>query len=295
MPAVRLFWPRIRGGAAIAYRFEKTDHDVIDGLRRIAAEEIDAAVTSAEAEGELGPRVHDIRKRMKKLRGLIRLVRPVFPDYAAENARFRDLGASLAAARDAEVKVETLDRVIGKRDASRFSALTAELASARPAAPDLGPVVEALHIARERVGAWTLHETGWDAVAGGLGKTYRRARRLRRAKDDAGLHGWRKRIKDHWYHTRLLADLWPEGMAAREAAADEVGEHLGLHHDLVVLEAGLDDAPLSKAADNALRRLTARRKAELETSAREIAPRILGDKPKALVAGWGELWEAWRS
>jgi hypothetical protein len=79
---------RNREDDAIAYRIEKADHDVVDALRRIALEEVEGAVASAEGAGDLAGRIHDIRKRMKKLRGLIRLVRPVFPDYRVENAHF---------------------------------------------------------------------------------------------------------------------------------------------------------------------------------------------------------------
>jgi CHAD domain-containing protein len=235
---------------------------------------------------------------MKKLRGLIRLVRPAFPDYQVENAHFRDVARSLAGLRDAEVTAATLDGLIdtheGALDPSAFTALRAEVTADRLSAPDLGPAVEALRIGRQRIELWTLHETGWDAVAGGLRKTYRRARRQQDAEGDEEFHAWRKPIKYHWYHVRLLREIQPAEMDAREEAGDAMGNHLGLLQDLAVLDGRVKRSDLPKEARRVLRGLIELRKSELADEVRVLAPRLLADKPKALVARWGELWEAWR-
>ena len=183
----------------------------------------------------------------------------------------------------------------GPLDSEAFADFRASLAADRAVPPDLAPVAEALRHTRERVDLWTLHETGWDAIAGGLKRTYRRARKGRKGRTDAELHAWRKRIKYHWYHVRLLREIWPDGMDARETAADAMGEQLGLHQDLVMLDRRVRESDLSKEARRVLRGLIGRRKEEAETKAREIAPQLLSDKPKALSSRWGEQWEAWRS
>lgn len=56
--------------------------------------------------------VHQVRKRCKKLRGLIRLVRPEFADYSAENAEFRDAARRLSPVPDARAILECYDRLI---------------------------------------------------------------------------------------------------------------------------------------------------------------------------------------
>jgi CHAD domain-containing protein len=252
-----------------------------------------------DGDGDLGPRVHDIRKRTKKLRGLIRLVRPAFPDYAAENAHFRDTARSIAGLRDAAVMTATLDRLLETHeeplDTAAFEAFRDGLVAAEAETPDLAPVRESLRLARERAELWTLREPGWDAIAGGLGKIYRQARKGAGADDDEALHAWRKPIKYHWYHTRLLEAMWPEQMAVRADVADEMGEQLGLHQDLAVLAGHLARAEVSEELGRVLSGLIDRRKAEVRAAAREIAPRLLSEKPKALVSRWGELWAAWRS
>ena len=37
-------------------------------------------------------------------------------------------------------------------------------------------------------------------------------RQARKRPGDRQFHDWRKRVKDHWYHCRLLKYLWPEPM-----------------------------------------------------------------------------------
>ena len=82
----------------MAYAITPQDASVEAALRRVAQEEARHALEMVRATGELGPRVHEMRKRVKKLRGLLRLVRPVFPDAAAENAVLRDAVNKLAVA-----------------------------------------------------------------------------------------------------------------------------------------------------------------------------------------------------
>ena len=297
--------PCLPGGdersAAIPYRIKKSDHDVIDALRRIGAEQVEGALASVDGEGELEPRVHDIRKRMKKLRGVIRLVRPAFPDYRMENAHFRDAARSISGLRDAQVLRQTLDRLIQTHeeplDPDAFAGFRGRIGDAARQGStevDLDAGREALVRAHERIDTWTLRETGWDAVAGGLMETYKRARRGQSATTDEDLHDWRKRLKYHWYHVRLLRDICREEMDAREATADKIGDEMGFYRDLVVLEAEMEEGPLSDESERVLRGLIETRKAETLAEARKLADRLLAEKPKGLVARWGDLWQAWR-
>ncbi len=240
------------------------------------------------------------RKRMKKLRGLIRLVRPAFSDYKMENAHFRDTARSISGVRDAHVIGQTLDRLLESHeeplDLNSFAEFRGRVdaKSDEPNEVDLAPARDALVRARARADEWTLQDTGWDAIAGGLKKTYKRACKRQAAKSDDELHDWRKRLKYHWYHVRLLQEIWPEAMQAREAAADKISDDMGLYQDLVVLEGEVEKGPLSEEADRVLRGLIAARKDEILEGAGGIADRLLVDKPKVLVARWGELWKAWR-
>lgn len=63
----------------MSFSFRRSDGSVEAAVRRIAVRQIDRALEQIEAPDlEQAARVHEARKRCKKLRGLIRLVRPVF-------------------------------------------------------------------------------------------------------------------------------------------------------------------------------------------------------------------------
>jgi hypothetical protein len=94
------------------YRFKRSDGSVEQVVRRIATEHTECAIEEIDGR-EIGidETVHQLRKRCKKVRGLIRLVRPAF-DYGDENDRFRDVAKSLSGLRDARTAIKTYDAVV---------------------------------------------------------------------------------------------------------------------------------------------------------------------------------------
>ena len=69
----------------MAYTF-KRGKSVQKNVRHIAESQVDKAIAEIDdSDLSMSDTVHQIRKRCKKLRGLIRLVRPRFGAYAAEN------------------------------------------------------------------------------------------------------------------------------------------------------------------------------------------------------------------
>jgi hypothetical protein len=97
----------------MGYRFRRDDASVEAGVRRIADEQLGKAVAALGGEA-LHEGVHDARKRVKKLRGLLRLVRPGFKGYAEENRTLRDAARTLSGLRDHAAMIETLDRLAAR-------------------------------------------------------------------------------------------------------------------------------------------------------------------------------------
>jgi hypothetical protein len=90
----------VRQPSLIAYRIPPDEYPETV-LRRIAREEIGAAIEDIDSAADLHEAVHEVRKRLKRIRGLLRLFRPAFPAYFAENAWFRDEAARLSELGDA--------------------------------------------------------------------------------------------------------------------------------------------------------------------------------------------------
>lgn len=297
----------------MAYRFKHDDRTVQDGLRRIAIEHFDSAICEI-GDNELGmaETVHQVRARCKRLRGLIRLVRPVFDDYNAENTAIRDAADALSYARDAGAAIETYDALLNayrdRVERPAFASIRRRLTRRQRTIvrrqdidDKLAQLRERLYEARDRAGEWSIEGDGFDAVAGGLRKVYRRAQKTmalaRKEPSDTAFHEWRKSVKYHWCHARLLSPIWPEPMKAHIAAASHLSELLGSHHDLAVFGHTLTTAsrPFGRPADlKVMLGLIDRRKAELEAEAFGLGDRLLAEPASALTQRWRDYWTVWR-
>ncbi|MBF9035006.1 CHAD domain-containing protein [Rhodobacterales bacterium HKCCE2091] len=295
----------------MGYAFASDDRTAGAALRRIADEQLGrgiAALSEKDAD-TLHDRIHEARKSAKKLRGLARLVRPAFPAYSDVNERLRDAARHLSPIRDRTAVIESLDRIVagvGKEvDTEGLKPLRAALEARRDEAaraPDLPDRIatfrDTLQVLTVEVRHWDLDSKGFGAIAGGLAKTYGRART---ALDTAEaeptpeqLHDWRKRVKYHWYHTRLLCPIWPEMMVPHRDAADRLADALGRHRDLVTFEPLLSDGDLPKRARKLLAPLVTSRSDAIVSDAFVLGRRLLADEPDALAARWRAWWKLWR-
>jgi CHAD domain-containing protein len=292
----------------MGYTFRHDDESVEAGLRRIAGEQLTKALGSLDDGDALHEGVHDARKRIKKLRGLLRLVRPGFKGYAAENAALRDAARTLSGLRDHAAMLETLERLSARYadgiDRRRTVPLRRALEARRDeaaAAPDLGARIDAfravLRETRDRAKGWRLKADGWEALGPGLALTYGRGRaamaeahRTGRGED---YHEFRKRVKYHGYHARLLAPVWPPLMAPYAALLDDLGEALGEQHDLVTFAPIVAEADLAAEVRAGLEELIAEERLRLEARALVVGARVFAEKPGAMARRMGVWWAAW--
>jgi CHAD domain-containing protein len=299
----------------MAYRLER-DESVISGLRRVVREEIESAGDhlSGKKKTTRDEAIHDARKSLKKVRATLRLVRgEMGAAFGSENARLRDIAARLSEFRDAFAIIGTFDDLKNKfKDqgaGTKLRSVRAGLTKRRDESgrdEDVGVVlnaaVAALQRAARRVKKWPLERDGYDAIAPGLVETYRNGRKaLARAKKDASaenFHQLRKRVKDHWYHIRLMEGLWTEVMGAYEKSLKDLEDWLGNDHNLTVLRDKIAAEPAffgkEKQIDLALD-LIARYQKELRVDAVPLAERIYEEKPRDFARRMRHLWDTWQA
>jgi CHAD domain-containing protein len=298
----------------------KRKESVADGIRRIAGEEM-ARGEAELLDPDMDPQkaVHAVRKRLKKLRALLRLVQPRMPEavFREQNRRFRDLGRALSGARDADVVLATLESI-------RADLLPADSAPATPPFArlydhlrehrdarhaDAGQlkaqkkeVAEALRSARDASAGWPLQGRGFDLLAPGLEQTYRRGRKALAVaipeSADEPWHDWRKRAKEHWYHTRLLTKTWPKLMQCRARALEDLSDLLGDDHDMAVLRTTIDSLPEGVMEDHEverLQRLIRERQNRLRQRAIALGRRLYTEKPNPLRKRIHGYWNVWRN
>lgn len=291
----------------------KFSEDVAEGFRRIAIEQIEGGLRAADDLQRREAAPHAMRKQCKKLRGLLRLVRSSFGDYAVEQRALRDTARKLAAVREAGAHLEALERLCA-RDPARYQGPDFEqarswLESERDAAVLANRLDECVEEAqamllaqRERLADWTLRERGFDAIEPGLVGTYRTARHaLARAGDDPSahnLHELRKHVKYHRFHLDLLHRRWPRPLMALVNEAEDLGETLGQHHDIDVLLATLAHDDAGPGLNDAGERIAVSvrpERARLEHAAFCTARRLLAEKPRCFSSRMRGYWNAGRS
>ena len=297
----------------MAYRLER-EETVSAGLKRVVREQIDSAVErlSGEKKTTRDEAIHSSRKSIKKVRATLRLARRDMGESRAEHARLRDTAARISEFRDAFVIISTLDELKKKyKDEAggvKLRSIRAGLARRKRESgreEDTGPVVEAaaeaLRKTAKRVAKWHLKSTGFAAIGPGLEETYRAGRRaLSAARKDGSaekLHQLRKRVKDHWYHVRLLEGLWAEMMDAYEKSLKDLEDWLGEDHNLTVLRNKITAEPgfYGKQQDIVLAfELIARYQKELREKALPLAERIYEEKPREFTRRIKRLWNIWQ-
>jgi CHAD domain-containing protein len=285
------------------------------GLKRVLAAQVDDAIVGLRGEAGIEPAeaIHEARKDVKKIRSALRLVRDAIGDevWRRENDHYRDVARKLSSFRDAEILVEALDGLgerFGPPARERFDPLREQLDEENRAAHDAGSAERAmagaaaeLAAGRSRIDSLPLDGDGWELIAPGLHRSYRRGRkRLRAVEEEASvtnLHELRKRVKDLWYQLRLLRDADRALLGSLADHAHDLSDHLGDDHDLALLreEAQRRREVFSGPGDQRhLIEEIDQRRGELQFAAVSLGERIYAEKPKRFTKRLEKRWESWR-
>jgi len=287
---------------------------VPEGIKRIANEQIEKALNQLRDQtgSSQGKAVHEARKRFKMIRALLRLVRRELgrQTYQQENSCFRNAGRLLSEMRDAQVRLETLNRLAESTDsvppdafATVRQALTEQYEAVRGQVNQESPVEEItplLKAARERVKEWPISQDDWSALRDGFKRAYKGGyKNFAHAFAEPTIenfHEWRKAVKDLWYHLRILQPIWPDLMKEMVDQTGDLSDLLGDDHDLGVLHLFVEEQPgISGTGQEALVDLIERRRAQLQQPAKLLGERIYAEKPSAFVKRIEAYWQAWRS
>jgi CHAD domain-containing protein len=297
----------------MAFRLDP-DRPVRQSVRDVAREQLDGALAGLADPSARGleETVHDVRKRCKRTRGLIRLMRPgLGARYGVVNAAVRDAAQELGALRDAHATAASFERLIAATHGDRLpdaalagvrAGLARRVAEAEETAvePRLARAAGLLAEARDAFEAGS--PGGRRAMFGGLQETYRRGRRaLGAAREDGSaeaLHEWRKQAKYGWYHVTLLTDAAPSVLGPLESRFDELCEGLGDDHDLAVLRELVlaDPAGFGGPASAEVVTLIDAVRDDLRDRCIRLGVRLYAESPKAFArrlrrycAAWGDV------
>ena len=287
----------------------KRDVSIASEIRRLVSTQLEVAISELRTVGdpESDEAVHDARRRVKKIRAVIRLVRPALDKrYKAVDRELKDVSRLLAPVADGQGIIETLDEL-----AHRYRKLLPQRAvrsiraglRERSARIDhdtnnrglIRIAAETLRGERKHVKHWAIHGDGFQAIASGLEESYRRARdgmMLAWSKPKAShYHSWRRYVKDHWFHVRLLEDNCGNHLLAYQRRIEALDGVLGEYHNLVILREVLaSDGYTSHRETARCLGVVSRYQRLLRRHAESLGIRIYGEKPHHYVRRVERLW-----
>jgi CHAD domain-containing protein len=307
----------------MAYRF-KLREPFADGIRRIGLQQIDRVIaqlhppklakrvragTAADDahESAADVAVHDVRKRFKRMRALLRLARSALNDktYAHENARYRDTARLLASSRDQRVLLDTLTRLENDatgRTKTAFAAAQRVFGHAivdPPSPESIAAALAQMHEGRTVIADLTVDGDGYAPMFEGLERVYRQASHAvdhaYESLTDEAFHDARKQIQHHRRHMALLVTAWPDVLAARMAAAGELAQLLGDDHDIAMMLGVLAAADANRKSPTVLQlksieTFARERQADLRAKSDPLARRLFAETPIAFVDRIRQYW-----
>jgi CHAD domain-containing protein len=265
---------------------------------------------SADSDPEDGDRaqlVHETRKTIKRMRALARLLRHELgeQEFKRVDGTLRTAGKRLAGARDAEVRLATLERLrarhSGALELEGIERLSRRLRGEReqasePASPR--NVLQDIAEMRRDLAHWSLVDPDFEALSPGLRRLYREGRRRyarverERGHDAEHVHDWRKRVKALYYALDILGASESKGARGVLRRAERLGELLGEEHDLWMLCAYLECHPDACGEDapahEMLLKLTEHRRKRLRKRARKVGKSLYKRKPRKFVRRVGD-------
>lgn len=239
-------------------------------------------------------RIHETRKSLKRVRTVLRLAAGCGPEEVEDAARslVRLASRQLAPLRDRDILPEAVTTLLthsGRaEDAPRINDRLFSGQKHRQADPALDHTRlerghETLLFLINVLGQWELPAGEIELIEDNLRRLYRRGRRLARQETLTAeqLHDLRKRVKDLHHLAQLLAGADAERLEVRELfkVTKGLGDHLGEHQDLVVLEAELAGRQEELSPFHELLELSTARRSQLASKALPLARQLFNARP----------------
>lgn len=285
--------------------------DLGENVRLLGALQIDAILKRLAVKSKQGRAVHEARKAMKRLRALLRLVRPALDKktFRDTEQRLKAFGRSLSGARDIQAMLEC----IGKLEAATPEAAKQPVGNALKKHLEIQRQEAESHL-RENSSAslrkelrqlkralTALHIEGdvKDVIVTSIRKDYGAAAKAfhhaYEVEEDEAFHDWRKLVQRHWRQLLLVEAGWPSMLRPHINIVHELADHLGDDHDLYMLAERIRKAGKTLGNQkqiNAYLALCRMRQETLRTRAKLLGERLFAEKPSSLAARLGAYMES---
>jgi CHAD domain-containing protein len=254
--------------------------------------------------------IHKARKSLKKVRAALRLVRPMLGEdrYRQADDRLREASHALAPISNARATIDAFDalctRYPGALERHNLASVRRALSTRKERVDQrarrtqsLEQLAEDLRAKRKSSGVLRFRTDGFRAVGPGVELSFRQARKaMRKALKHATprhYHRWRRRVKNQWYHLRLLEGICGRAVRADIERLETLDACLGEYHNLVMLRRVIlasCRASCSHAVRDELLQLVAREQEARRVLAWTLALPVYRETPRRFRARMKDLW-----
>jgi len=240
------------------YFFSITDHEEIShAAHRILSEQYDLIISSSKNSENIDVAVHDIRKASKRIRAVLRMLRPDLPPeiYLRENVFLKEISRKLAVARNFHVFEDEFENIVSagiiELSDKTVKLITQHLKEKKTDSFELLTGLAIFHsIATKtqevklRFLEVDLSMLGPHTVYKGIGKVFAWGQKQmvhsQQFPTDENLHELRKRIKTLMYLVKLIKDVSPEFFNGYFKGLKSASLALGEDHNMAELGDYLD-------------------------------------------------------
>ena len=245
-----------------AFQFDKNKL-IYDECKRVSEELFQQVRNGLEAPpSQFDAGIHMARKASKKLRALLRMLDHVAAPAAVkeQDAAIRRLAKKMSGARDSTVMLQTLAALENEFSPYIKLAATAKLEKNLQGSYQAGlrnqheytfyqaviPQLDSIESGFREIISST-KGAGYDVLFEAIDRRYRHSRqgwkRVRKVHNSENFHKWRREVKHFWYLVRLIEGWNPGQMGPLAEHLNELGETLGIEHDLFVLQQYIRQQP----------------------------------------------------
>ena len=287
----------------MAFQLRKKER-VAGGIRRITNEQTAAALGFlSDQSDDFEERIHNARRRIKRLRATLRLIRPEKHGlrYKTSDTALRNAAKKLATSRDADVALATFERLapdVSRTLAARIRArLKAAVSRARRrtiSPRQLSVVIDKLRSSKRTIERIRPTGKGWRSLEPGIKKSYssvrHTAQKLREDTEVTTIHQWRTAAKRLLHQLELIPCVLGKSHRKLLPRLTKLCKILGEFHDMDALAANPAIAKIP-----AIQKLIAHRMEHQRKVIRHMAGEIFSAHTRSFLGALRTGWAKWRA
>jgi CHAD domain-containing protein len=282
--------------------------DLSENVRMLGAAQVDAVLKRLAIKSKQARAVHEARKTMKRLRALLRLIRPALDKktFRANEDQLKEIGRSLSGARDIQAMLECIARLEAAEPEAakepvgialkRQLEIQQEGESQLPGKSGSG-LRKQLRQVRKAFAELQIEGDGADIIYASIRKDYAAAKdafhhAYETGRDEA-FHEWRKLVQRNWRQLLLIEAGSPSMIRPHIDIVHELADALGDDHDLYMLAERIVNAETpfgSRKQINAYLALCRKRQDMLRLRAKLLGDRLFSEKPASIAARLAAYW-----